>query len=245
MVQADQKNANNTGPRPLPSSSPYHLATRGLLRAIRETAERELAGRKGLRLLDVGCGPKPYRAWFEPYCDSHVGVDGYAGPAVDHVASAEALPLQDGGFDVVLCTQVLQHVDDPSLVCRELYRVLAPGGLCLLSTHGTFIYHPHPVDHWRWTGPGLEKLFRKAGFEDVRVGGTEGIASSIGCLLAFYSVTFCQRVGWLRWLADFVARPFAWTAPGLDKYLAWTFPDHPLPVNFLVVARKVGPPPGT
>jgi hypothetical protein len=100
------------------------------------------------------------------------------------------------------------------------------------------------VDHWRWTGPGLEKLFRKAGFNDVTVEGTEGIASSIGCLLAFYAVTFCQRVPWLRWLADFVAQPFAWIAPKLDKYTAWTFPDHPLPVNFLVVARKSGPRPG-
>lgn len=238
MVQASVPGPSPITPRVLPTSSPFHLATRGLLSALRAAVDRELAGRNGLRLVDIGCGPKPYRAWFEAYCASHVGVDAHAGPGIDHVGPAEALPLEDGSFDVALCTQVLQHVDDPSLVCREIHRVLAPGGVCFLSTHGTFIYHPHPADHWRWTGAGLDRLLRNAGFEDVQVEGTEGIASSIGCLLTYYTVTFCQRARPLRWLADFVGMPISWIAPKLDKYLAWTFPDHPMPVNWLAVARK-------
>lgn len=226
------------GPRALPRRSRYHLSTRGLLAALHRAIDRELAGRSGLRLLDVGCGEKPYRPWFAPYCASHVGVDGYPGAAVDFVAPAEALPFPDHSFDVAVCTQVLQHTEDPGLVVREIHRVLAPGGLCLASTHGTFIYHPHPADYWRWTQAGLDKLFRAGGFAAVRVDGSEGIASSIGLLASYYLATFCERVRPLSWLSGWLPLPFSLIAPKLDTYLAWTFPDHPLPVNWLVLARK-------
>jgi SAM-dependent methyltransferase len=221
-----------------PRRSRYHLSVRGLVAALQAAARKELSGKSQLRLLDVGCGDKPYRAFFAPYCDLHVGVDGYPGAQVDHVAPAERLPFDRESFDVVLCTQVLQHTDDPAQSVREIHRVLAPGGVCIVSTHGTFIYHPHPVDYWRWTSAGLEKLFRDAGFREVSVVGTEGIASSIGCLASYYLATFCERVGWLHWMSAWLVTPVSWVAPRIDRYLAWTFPDHPLPVNWLVVGRK-------
>ena len=49
-------------------------------------------------------------------------------------ANVESLPFEDGAFDLVLCTQVLEHVVDPHAVLRELARVLEPGGTLLLST---------------------------------------------------------------------------------------------------------------
>ena len=61
----------------------------------------------------------------------------------------------------MLCTQVLEHVDDPAQAVRELARVTAPGGRVLASTHGVQVYHPSPVDYWRWTHAGLERLFRQ------------------------------------------------------------------------------------
>ena len=44
--------------------------------------------------------------------------------------------MDDGAFDVVLCTQVLEHVEDPAQAVRELHRVTSPGGRVLASTHG-------------------------------------------------------------------------------------------------------------
>ena len=67
------------------------------------------------------------------------------------LAAVEELPVEDGAFDLVLCTQVLEHCDDPVRAVRELRRVTAPGGRVLASTHGVQGYHPSPVDYWRWT----------------------------------------------------------------------------------------------
>ena len=93
------------------------------------------------RVLDVGSGIKPYLPYFEPYADSYVGVD-IGNPAADLEGSVEALPVADGAFDVVLCTQVLEHVEDPARAVRELHRVTSPGGRVLASTHGVQVYHP-------------------------------------------------------------------------------------------------------
>ena len=105
---------------------------------------------------------------------SYHGLDPVPGPHVDDVGSAEALPYADGEFDVVLCTQVLEHVVEPASVFAEIRRVLVPGGVALVSTHGVYVYHPSPPeeghDYWRWTHRGLERQFAATGrWDDLRV----------------------------------------------------------------------------
>ena len=132
-------------------------------------------------MLDVGCGIKPYRPFFDPFIESYVGVD-IGNPAADLEGSAEALPVEDGSFDIVLCTQVLEHVEDPEQAVRELHRVASPGGRVLASTHGVQVYHPSPTDYWRWTHAGLELMFgRSAAWQAVHVTPVGGAAT---CLAA-------------------------------------------------------------
>src|SRR4051794_38628348 len=107
-----------------------------------------------LRVLDVGCGVKPYYPYFAAVASEYVGVDVVENPAAELVGPVEALPVADGSFDLVLCTQVLEHCDDPAQAVRELRRVTAPRGRVLASTHGVQVYHPSPVDYWRWTHQG-------------------------------------------------------------------------------------------
>ncbi|HUH15529.1 MAG TPA: class I SAM-dependent methyltransferase, partial [Gaiellaceae bacterium] len=127
-------------------------------------AEAERARRASpVRVLDVGCGVKPYYPFFAEAASEYVGVDAVANPAADVVAPVEELPLPDGAFDIVLCNQVLEHADDPARAVSELRRVLAPGGRVLASTHGVQVYHPSPDDLWRWTHTGLERLFAANG----------------------------------------------------------------------------------
>ena len=76
-------------------------------------------------------------------------------------ARSRRCPSRTRSFDVVLCTQVLEHCDDPAQAVRELRRVTAPGGRVLASTHGVQVYHPSPVDYWRWTHEGLRRLFEQ------------------------------------------------------------------------------------
>jgi SAM-dependent methyltransferase len=58
-------------------------------------------------------------------------------------------------YDMVLSTQVLEHVSSPQAYLREAFRVLKPGGVLLLSTHGVYPDHGCPFDYWRWTADGL------------------------------------------------------------------------------------------
>ena len=65
----------------------------------------------------------------------------------------------------MLSVQVLEHVLDLNAYCDEIRRLLRPGGTLFLSTHGTWLYHPHPEDHRRWTRTGLAADLESRGFK--------------------------------------------------------------------------------
>lgn len=159
----------------------------------------------GRRVLDVGCGDKPYYPFFSSAA-SYVGVDVQENPNADLHGAAEAIPAEDGAFDLVLCTQVLEHADDPAQAVREMHRVTAPGGRVLVSTHGTQVYHPNPDDYWRWTHTGLERLFTENGdWESVRVEPNAGTTSALAMLVARSLHLLAKRAG-IPW----AARPFVY-----------------------------------
>ena len=144
-----------------PRSMPTYAVRAPLARWLEREAVQAHERYGRYRLLDVGCGDKPYLPFFEPFAASYVGVDPVENPMAELQGSVEALPVEDASYDVVLCAQVLEHCDDPAQAIRELARVTAPGGRVLASTHGVQVYHPSPVDYWRWTHAGLERLFRE------------------------------------------------------------------------------------
>ncbi|MEZ4821725.1 MAG: class I SAM-dependent methyltransferase [Ignavibacteria bacterium] len=97
--------------------------------------------------------------------ESYTGIDVGENAHADVIIDPDGrIPFQDGEFDVVLSSQVLEHVEDSDNYLSECRRVLKPGGLLILSTHGTWQFHSHPVDIQRWTSMGLKRLITKAGF---------------------------------------------------------------------------------
>ena len=139
------------------------LPLRGLVNAI-----RTLIKQRGLLVaravvVDFGCGDKPYRELFSPYIQRYVCCD--LDGAVDVVITpGQPLALADGSADGIVSFQVLEHVWDIDWYLRECHRILKPGGWLLLSTHGTWLFHPHPTDFRRWTRPGLEQEISSRGF---------------------------------------------------------------------------------
>ncbi|MEI7958299.1 MAG: class I SAM-dependent methyltransferase [Verrucomicrobiota bacterium] len=116
-------------------------------------------------LIDVGCGAQPYRKYYAhatriTACD----FDGARGQ-VDFTCPAHAIPVEGNSFDIVFCTEVLEHVPDPDAVWREFYRVLRPGGKVMLTTPMYWPSHERPYDFYRYPEHGLRRLANDAGFE--------------------------------------------------------------------------------
>lgn len=120
-------------------------------------------------MLDYGCGERPYLELFLGRFNPIVGADFPGNESADCIVGpqGELSSIKDETFDVVLSTQVLEHVVDPRIYLSEARRVLRPGGTLILSTHGMFQYHADPNDYWRWTRTGLELEISRAGFEVV------------------------------------------------------------------------------
>lgn len=131
--------------------------------ALRAALADKALGARGARVLDFGCGSRPYEAWFAAAGARYHGAD-IGGGAEIAVGADGGLAAADGDFDVVASFQVLEHVWDVGAYLREARRVLRRDGRLLLSTHGAWLYHPHPGDYRRWTAEGLRREVEAQGF---------------------------------------------------------------------------------
>ena len=224
-----------------PRSDRHYLMLRPLADALSAEIERLLSARRGLRVLDIGCGAKPYFPMFAPYAGEYVGIDAVPGPSVDVLGTVEELPFPDSCFDVVLCTQVLEHVEEPARATAEIARVLRPDGVALLSTHGVFLYHPDPGDYWRWTGAGLERLFRTTGdWREVTITPNWEAVACIGYLICQYVDEVGKRLG-----SERLRRAMLWTINTVARAVDKRFPPNArganagsLSSNYLVSAQR-------
>jgi SAM-dependent methyltransferase len=142
--------------------NPFYIARRGLAGAMREYAPT-LSG----RLLDVGCGSKPYAQLF--VVDEYIGLDIDSDRAralgiADYYYDGQRFPFESASFDSILCNQVLEHVFNPAEFLGELHRVLKPGGRLLLTIPFVWDEHEQPHDYARYSTFGLRSLFENSGF---------------------------------------------------------------------------------
>lgn len=109
------------------------------------------------KTLDLACGTGKFIKYFP----NRIGLDIVKTPAVDIVADAHDLSMFDNeNFDVVLCTEALEHFYNPQKVIDEVFRVLKKNGLFILTTRFIFPLHEIPHDYYRYTKYGLKYLLR-------------------------------------------------------------------------------------
>lgn len=162
--------------------------------AIRECGGAALRG----RMIDIGCGTKPYLGMLRPYVSEHVGLD-VADPfnpraQPDLVGTAYSIPSADESFDSALSTAALEHLEEPEIAIRECFRVLRSGGHAVYTV--PFIWHTHaePRDFYRFTSFGLEYLFKKCGFEVEEVKPLAGFWTTVVTLFNYYIAKFHRGI---------------------------------------------------
>lgn len=115
------------------------------------------------KTLDLGSAWSPYAKYFP----NRTACDIEKREGVDVVADAHDLPFLDGEFEVILCSEVLEHLHAPEKAISEMYRVLKPGGTLILTTRFMFPQHDVPHDYFRYTEYGMRHLFRQWGILEL------------------------------------------------------------------------------
>jgi ubiquinone/menaquinone biosynthesis C-methylase UbiE len=113
-----------------------------ILRVLSKAVERAIGDSisQNEQLLDFGCGSMPYRSAVESLGGKYLGADFNGGML--RISPEGSLPIADKSVDAVLSVQVLEHVRDLDRYLGEASRVLKDDGVLLLSTHGTWLFHP-------------------------------------------------------------------------------------------------------
>lgn len=161
-----------------------HERYQGLYRMITETFEKVffekcsqyLSG----RLIDIGCGVKPYENALKNNVTEHIGVDhietSHDKLNIDLFGTAYNIPADAESFDCAICTAVLEHLEEPGDAIKECYRVLKKGANAIYSVPLMYPVHEPPRDFYRYTKYGLKYLFEKAGFEILEIVPLSGFA---------------------------------------------------------------------
>ena len=235
MRRADATWPGRERRRPGIGNSAY-LVLREITRSL--VAARDAFLGPGLRILDVGCGVQPYYPLFADVASDYDGHDVEPGPRITYVSPAESLPIPDAQYDVVLCTQVLEHVRHPQRALEEMTRVLVPGGHLFLTTHGVYPFHPHPADYWRWTQQGFEAMFEDTeGLELVTLVPHGGSGAAVA-LVVNTPIREAARAIRASWIAPPLIGTINIVGMLVDRLLPSRAKAALIP-NFLAVGRRV------
>lgn len=144
--------------------NPFYFVRRPLFLNVKNLAPR-LSG----RLLDFGCGRKPYENLFS--VNEYIGIDmeqtghEHKNSKIDVYYDGKHIPFPDASFDSVFCSEVFEHVFNLDEIIVEIKRVMRPGAKILVTVPFAWHEHETPYDFGRYTSFGIKHLFEKHGFE--------------------------------------------------------------------------------
>ena len=128
----------------------------------RVLTKEDIEGKKIIEVgsLDVNGSVRPYIETFKPR--QYIGVDIAIGPGVDEICDAKDIAERYGreSFDVVITTELLEHVKDWRKVINNLKDIVIPNGIILITTRSKgFGYHGFPSDYWRFEKDDMKYIF--------------------------------------------------------------------------------------
>ena len=159
-------------------------------------------------ILDVGAGNSPYRHLLDPTVSHYEGIDvqhagdfGYSNTEIQNF-NGRQIPFDGASFDAVLCTEVLEHVEDPAELIAEIHRVMKPGASGMITVPWSARFHYIPHDYHRYTPTRLQHLFQRFASATVVPRGTDLTVVAAKIVVMYARLFFPRHI-----------LSFVWTIP--------------------------------
>jgi ubiquinone/menaquinone biosynthesis C-methylase UbiE len=225
---------------------------------------------KGFAVLDVGAGPCRYKHLFSHCVYKSQDFSQYQGSSlskltddsttwhygqIDYISDANSIPVEDDAFDVIICTEVLEHVPEPIKVLQEIGRILRPGGNLILTAPLTSGLHQEPYHFYGGFTPyWYQKYLTQFDFSDIEISPNGGFFKHYGQESQRFSAFIDPRRlnGWMKvfliplWLITlpwfrFLLPVMCHYMDALDKHRGFTVGYHVTAIkNVPVQSVKVG-----
>lgn len=155
-----------------------YILTRSNIKHFHELITILKKERSNIRVLDLGCGEKPFEKILLNHFEivEYLGIDMVENSMADILLdlNIERIPFEEKSFDLIILSEVLEHLYNPMFILKEALRVLKKGGYIYISTPFLFHYHEPPHDYYRYT----EFFYKKFALENnlliisIKKGGT-------------------------------------------------------------------------
>lgn len=138
----------------------YHNRLTPHIYALSKSTNRYLSNLRADTVLDVGAGDKRYRS--KVVCIRYISLD--VSGKVEVTGDATVLPFKDKSIDMIICTQVLEHIKNPFAAVEEFSRVIKDKGIIFITVPTVMYLHEAPNDFFRYTKYGIESILNKNNF---------------------------------------------------------------------------------
>lgn len=182
LKRINRKEQFDPGPLSILINSNYFIK-KGITRGIKNNAHFM----KG-RLLDFGCGNKPYKHYLK--VDAYIGIDiqkighDHSQEQIEIFYDGKTIPLESASFDSVFSSEVFEHVFNLNDILKEINRVLKTGGNLLITLPFVWYEHETPHDYARYTSFGIKYILEQNGFEIVTIEKSSNFTETVFQIIA-------------------------------------------------------------
>lgn len=178
-------------------------------------------------VVDIGAGNAPYKQFIKH--EKYICLDSENRGKFENdfyiIDANKDLPFEEGMADLVILTEVLEHLKEPQKILFEANRILKKDGYLILTTPFAWPLHEAPIDYFRYTKYGLLYLLEKANFTDIKISPRGN-----------YLFALCQL--FTRLLSKKIYRPLVFVLNIIGIFLNKISKNNELTLGYNVIANK-------